>query len=206
MAINGNFYQVRVLAVLAPQIALNVFHYDVTATTGTGATEAQIALAFDNLLAAAYKAVMANPATYRGVGTKKVYPTQGLESISIANVGVGTGGANTLPFQTAALLHIQTALAGRKGRGRAYLPFPPVAGATAGGEMAAGYVALCDAVGTALKTGVTAGGGGNTNTFTLGVYHRQTSAMDLWTSVACMAKWATQRRRGDYGRPNVAPF
>lgn len=207
MANPAEIYAARIVCVLSPQIGVNVLHAICTAKAGTGATDAQIAASIDTLVAANYKALIQNNATYRGVGARRIFPTLGLESTSVASTGVGTAGANGLPLQVSGLLHIATLNATRKGRGRIYIPFPSTAAAAANGTMAAAYTVLLNALGATLSAGFSSGGGGNTNTFNWCLWHRASNTYDAWSANAQgTTKFATQRRRGDYGRQNAVPF
>lgn len=202
----NDIVQVRTCCVRAAQISLNVLHYQCTAKAGTGCTPAQMALTFDAGCAAAYKAWLDNNSTYRGVGVKTLFPTPSIEVASVANTGVGTGGAIAVPGQVSGIINLTTAVPGRKGRGRIYPGFFSTTLLTAAGELGAAGQLLLAAINTAIPFTFTSGAGGNTNQYQLIIYNRLAHVgTNVITSLA-ESKLATQRRRGDFGRTNVVPF
>lgn len=188
------------------QLGLNVMHYLAGAPTGP-VTLGQAAVTLDGIIKAAYKAWLGNPAQYRGVGFTKIWPLpRTIEENTNASAGNGTGGANLAAQQASGLIQFRTGLAGHKGRGRIYPPFPPTAIQDADGNLTAGGATLVTAIGTAIGGGFTATGGGNNVGLTLCVYNRATHAATPITSFIVRQKFATQRRRGQYGRTNILPF
>jgi hypothetical protein len=185
------------------QTALNDWFYAVTGTFGSSSTDQAAAAAVDSNFAASYKALCSSLCTYWGVRLRIVAPTvyPGVEDTS--NSGLGTNGATNMPGQVAGVMTKGTGQAGRKMRGRCFGPFPPPNAASSTGEMTAGYVALLNAVGTAAMNILTVGGAGNTAILNPCLYHRTTKTFTLLTTVNASTKWGTQRRRGDYGRPNL---
>lgn len=205
----GDVYLAQIVCT-APdsQIAVNARHWVVTAQAGTGATDTQIAAVISNQIAGSYKALLCNASLYYGVKVNKIWPLP----ISVGGSdrtgnGVGTAGVNQLPLQVSGLLTIRTAFGGRANRGRVYVPFPSTTDSQATGEPTAGYVGRLTALVTTLfPAPLTAGVGGNTTTFGPTLYHRATHLVTPITVVQSSTKWATQRRRGLYGQPNVVPF
>lgn len=206
----GDIMRIRAVTYANDQVAVNVRHFRVSAVTGTQATPLQIATAFDGALAPAYKNMMSVNANYRGVGCQKIFPLPpALESTVVANAGAGLVAGNLLSRQTAGIMTIKTASAGRKYRGRIYYPFPSVGSSDANGIPTNAYLALIGAIAIAwglvgVNTTV-AGVGGNTTLVPI-IWHRATNTYDDVTSSASSQKWATQRRRGSFGRVNVLSF
>jgi hypothetical protein len=133
---------------------------------------------------------------------------------SIAGNGVGTAGAVHLPKQTCGLISYVDGLSGRAHRGRMYVPFPSSADNVADGVPTVGYVVNLGALLTALLVPIIVVGAGGNTTIQPGLYHRaKVGPPPVPQSITILSGpptpstlWATQRRRGDYGRPNRAPL
>ena len=188
------------------QLGINVLHGIVAALAGT-ITQGQIAAAIDTGVNGPYKAWMGAPATWRGVGVTKIFPLpRVLEENTSANNGAGTGGAKLCTQQTAGLNSYHTGLAGRRFRGRMYVAFPSDTFASNDGNITAGGVTALAAVATALAFGVTVTSGPNSATIVYGCWGRVTHVFTPYGQVVSNNKFATQRRRGQYGRTNLMPF
>jgi hypothetical protein len=190
------------------QLSLNVYHYFVSAPdTGTGATDAQIAVAMDTAVAALYKACMGNTATYRGVAAQRISPLpKGVPGTTIANTGAGSVAAGILPAQTSGLISLKTLFAGRKYRGRVYPGFMALTFADVDGKMtAAGNTAITN-LRNAIPLAFTAGTVPNQSFMALCIWHRSTATFTQVGGLSNLQAFATQRRRGQSGRLNVLPF
>lgn len=189
------------------QIVENVFHYLITAVSSpVPATDQDFGDNIDSIMAPLYKPAMANLSTYRGFLTQKIWPLPVTASvISNANAGVGTLGATPQPRQVCGLTSWYTALAGHKQRGRTYWGFPASNLDSGNGVVSAAGIALYAALGSALQnlTAVVAGPRSCSCKFVL--YHRGDHTNTTITSKITRSEWATQRRRGSFGRANVSP-
>lgn len=206
--VNGMVLQFRALTIetVAIQIGINVLHYRVVNVAGGVVQDTHAALRISTGIAAAYKAWAANNVTYRGVGCKIIRPTQFLEVADTTLSGAGTGGANALPLQVSGLVKMTTALAGRHFRGRIYPAFPPANFATADGLLnAAGFTALSN-LANAIPIAATVVNGAATAQLQLVVYNRLTFVTTDVVTLTPINDFATQRRRGELGRNNIAPF
>lgn len=213
---NGDIFVVRAWTTSAEQAAVNSFYYRNISAAGTPASDQDVASAMDTLLAPLYKAVLADTDTYNGVQVQIVDPfTPGPLNMavnSIAAAGPGTIAGNVLPRQSCGITTWTTAFAGRKYRGRSYWPFPPVTLDAGEGLPTNAAVALYQALaGNILAFTFIPG---FSNTFNMVLFHRNfphatppilPTADDI-TDYATHKKWATQRRRGSYGRANVSPI
>lgn len=202
----GDIYQLRVATDEPPQCAINILHFSCTGQVGPGATLGDIAGLFASRIAARWKALIAAPATFRGVGCRLVWPTPTIEVPDTADAGAGTAGTVGLPPQTCGIVSIRNGLPGRHGRGRMYLPFPAADDNMGNGIPSAGYaIRMALLVGT-LLTPFTTGGGGASTTLAWSIYNKAAHTSALVTSQSLAAGWGTQRRRGFFGRPNPPPF
>jgi len=115
----------------------------------------------------------------------------------------GANASPTLPGQASYLISLYTNLAGRAYRGRNYVPFPMAVDQDTDNTPKAAVVTALQAVANALYIPqfITTGGGG-TMTTTPVIYHRETQDSTPIFSALVQKRYATQRRRGDYGRLN----
>jgi hypothetical protein len=124
--------------------------------------------------------------------------------------GVGAGGSVALPSQVAGLISFGSDTLGARGEGRTYVPFPPVAGNELHGKMTAAYQSALLALGTMLLGPIpcpnTPGTGSGTLTACTKVLPVIPTTSRLFSTVRVEKAWATQRRRGDFGRVRRSPF
>ncbi len=105
--------------------------------------------------------------------------------------------------QLCGMISWRTLFAGPANRGRTFFPFPCTDEDSVGGVPTIAYETILNNIATALAGPIAFGAGGMA---VLGVYHRvsrTTSPIDDWT---IQRKFATQKRRGSYGRANVSPI
>lgn len=127
--------------------------------------------------------------------------------VVVYNRTAGSDAYPPLPTQVRGLISWHTALAGRAYRGRMYLPTPGGDQITSTSGVPTGVLTDWGTLATGLVAPYSTGG----TTWIPGVYHRVPTAVissifDQITSATVSDVYATQRRSGAYGRPNVAPF
>lgn len=212
----GDLLKCRIWCSNSEQASVNTLWYQVLSVGGPPATDLDVATLLDTgFLQHALPPILNNLTTYNGVQVQIYRPIGGTYFIyaaedSVAGAGPGTAGAIALPRQTAGLTHWGTVFAGRQYRGRTYWPFPAVASDLGDGTPTSAYVSQVDTIGTAFLA-FTAVTGSGTATVQLVMMHRKPKVGDtpLPTIIRVATaenKWATQRRRGSYGRPNVSPI
>lgn len=117
----------------------------------------------------------------------------------------GTDASLTVPTQVTGLCHLATVFAGPAGRGRYYIPFPGEDAVDTDDTPTAAWVAVWQAYFDANSiTNVihnTAGTGEIRADMVL--YHRATGTSTYLNSVYVKKMFATQKRRGDYGKLNA---
>lgn len=191
------------------QVSVNTMHYRITAIT-PGTLIQDIVDAYDATEAPLVRPMLVVDATYRGVSGQKIRGATENLALSVANTGVGTGGVVPLPSQTCGIVTKRSLQAGRSGRGRMYWPFPATVDCDpATGQPVALYISGLDAWATAsiaITIGFLTVPG-----FGMRAVLKQSLVADytLWPELASWTsqlKWATQRRRGAYGRLNALPF
>lgn len=201
--------QVRAWSSDAEQAAVNTWYYNILGVpTGGVVTIFDFATAFDVVIETLYKSLLANTATYDGIQCVVINEVPLPRSVAnVTSAGIGTGGAIGMARQTAGLLSWETLFAGPGKRGRTFFPFPSTSDdvglglpsngyqvkmGTLANDMlffenftgASGGLALCELV---LKSKP-----GFTTTPIEGFFPRP--------------RWATQKKRGSFGRVNVSPI
>lgn len=206
MALN-DIYRVTVGTYWGFQVGLNVTHWRVSIIVGAQPGDPIIAAAFDAGFAGVYKTLMHAQATYYGVRVQKIEPQPVLfPAVSANNSGIGTAGAAGLPSQNSGLVTFRTPYAGRSFRGRLYMPFPAEQdNVDATGRPTNGYITNLNALANFYRTPLVAQLAGNSVTLELGVRGRSIPSFIVVNAHVVRPFWATQRRRGDFGRPNVIP-
>lgn len=187
------------------QVAMMTPHAVVTGVGGAPATDQDVADYMDAGLEVLLKPLMAADAEYRGLIVQKIYPAPKAAFVdSNGFAGIGTAGAVSLPRQSAGLISLRTALAGPANRGRMYVPFPSVTDNATDGVPTAGYVTKLNSFASNLIAGLaTVNVGGRTAALQLVIWHRTLNNWTPVTTYQSSALWATQRRRGSYGRANT---
>jgi len=185
--------------------------YFCNASAGAGATDLQLATQANATLAPIYKTILNNNATYHGIQTQLYRLGQPFAAQQdSSSTGAGTAGATAMARQVAGITTLTTAYSGRRYRGRIYWPFPATAADTGNGVPTAGYLTILDSLGIYLINTIVVGSGGNTSTLIPVLQHAAgktpTPAPTPLLDALPVGKWATQRRRGSYGRVNVSPI
>ena len=134
---------------------------------------------------------------------QKLRPLPMLVEVCTANdVGPGVVLGEALPRQSAGLIRLKSAMAGRSGRGRAYIPFPGEADNTVGAVPTPGYGTRLAILAGLLGSAVDVTEGVNTEAWAPVVFHRTTGTADLIVATQVINLWHTQRRRGSLGAAN----
>lgn len=191
----------------AEQAAVNTFHYKVTAVGGTIATLEDMIANIDAAVATLYKGILNQQATYDGILGQIVFPPPLMvHAVDVSSAGAGAGGAQGAARQVAGLIRWGTPLAGPGGRGRNYLPFTAADDSDGIGKPSAAYQASAASFAVAISSFTAVSAGGRTATVAFGLKKRNAGIINLVTSGNVEPKWATQKRRGSFGRPNSSPF
>jgi hypothetical protein len=206
----GDIVRARLVTMCADQLGECILHYSVVGPGPTTATDADMASALDSALFADVLLCLAADTTYRGFGVQIINRLRLLtEQVGNSNAGIGTASVHSGSKQSAALCTWRSAFAGRSGRGRSYFPFIPSPFYTTSGELTAGiggavpaYQSLADGIRGFTLVSV----GGRTAHVEFDILTKVGMVLTKIVSGTVSARPATQRRRGDFGRPNVAPF
>jgi len=211
----GDILEVRTVCSNADQIAINVMHYRVTFLTGAapGCLLSEIATDLSNHFNAGYQLVMPATAAYRGTGVKNLMPPATQEAVSIASAGPGVVGGTEIPQQVSYLVNLKSENSGRGYRGRFYPGFVTSLHVNTSGNMNAAGITAIQLLATNTPIVRTITVGGNSTTIQMVILRRQEKKLPLpfptyvdVVSVNARLAFATQRRRGDFGRTNQAPL
>lgn len=209
----GDYLQFRVCCYVPTQIALNILHYRVLSTVGGAMDINQAATAFSSLVAIQYKALMSSQASFRGVGCTNLSVPRTREYAGVANAGVGTAGALNSQTQVSWLIRLRGANAGRKSIGHIYPGFPSQTYVTAAGEQTAAGLIVLTNLASQFGPSLVLTSGANALNMEMVIRNKDltvpvpktptgTDVFQLYPAPL----WATQRRRGDFGRANPLPF
>lgn len=212
----GDVYQVRCVSYTPSQICVNSLYCLVTGVTGTEPSPGQLALTIDNNLSVGYIPLISTNARWRGISVQLQSSPKPVPSTSIVNDAVGGGSGDLLPAQTSYVIAFTNGIANRHGRGRIYPGFGPESNNTASGFLAsAGQIILQSLanlmIGSFVNTQVSPAG---TNTLqwvhrTVTKFPPPTPPLVAYQNIVTAVgrpRWATQKRRGQYGRVNILPF
>lgn len=203
----GEIVRARWYCFYDSQIAINQMFYECVNAVGSSATDQVAAARLDLLAASVYPAILPNVANYLGASVQIVAGTLYPLVTSNANAVAGADGSAPLPTQNCGIITKNVLAAGKGRKGRLYMPFPTVAFNAANDRPTLAYQANMGTWAATLVTGaITVGGGGNTIDLVPIVYNPADPAKKTNIIGATVKPlWATQRRRGDYGRTNL-PF
>jgi hypothetical protein len=208
MAID-DIWQFDMVCAQGNQISINRLFFIVTVQPAAWPGDQLLADTMSGNAGNFYKPLLCDVSSYRGLLARKLtLPPPLPPRPSVAGKGPGTGATGALPCQVSGIITLLTGLAGRKFRGRLYIPFPGPSDSTA----AANPVPTDAYVGKLTNFAVNIissfdvdDGAGNTAHLSPIIYHRSGGTDTLVIGHRSNKAWATQRRRGDYGRPNVPP-
>lgn len=209
---------VQAWIVNAEQAAVNNFWFTCTNPGNGACTAVMVADDVDTIMAPLYKASLGVNSNYQGIRAAIAYRLSVLFneqwSEETIDAGPGTVAGTQLPRQSAGLSSWQTSFRGRHYRGRTYWPFPPTAFDTGDGLPTAAAITAYEALAAGIlsyQLNVATGA-----IFALAVFSRprifpppkppQVYQTTLIQSHSTALKWATQRRRGSFGRANVSPI
>lgn len=205
---NGSIIQARIFLSCQNQVAINVFHWEFAGDPGTGPWHlSEIGDALVPDWALDYKAALSAEAFFAGIGLQVIQPTPTIEVVDQAGAGIGDVAGSLAPKQACGFIKKLSLQPGRHKNGRIYVAFPSASSFDTAGQTTGPYdsslLNLADDLCTTQSR--TVGGAGFTCKPV--IYHRA-APWTVWQVFGAQVsrRVATQRRRGDYGRPNALPF
>jgi hypothetical protein len=201
----NDFVQVNLYGQSAAQGSQNAFHFKCTSIVGAGALVSDAAILMDATFASLMKALMSNESGYTGTMVQVVAPTRKPFAVANANAGAGVAGTPGVARQVAGLFSKITSFTGQANRGRFYIPFPAAADDDTNGFPTAGYMTRMGFLAAAVIQNFTITSGADTSTIEAVIFHKGSPGTTTTVITAtARQKWATQRRRGSYGKPNYS--
>jgi len=189
------------------QASFCTVHYKVTGVGVSVGTLNDFAINWSALVAPKIKPLIANTAAFDGVICQVVSPLPLMARVLYgADTGVGTGGAVGQARQVAGLIRFTTDFAGPGFRGRNYLPFPSTTSSQTYGTPTAAYIAAALVLADAIRGFTAVANGGRTATVQMGLFRRAGSLFTPCTGDDAGSDWATQKRRGTFGKANIPPI
>lgn len=186
----GDIFRVTIQGKQAGETWVNVMHYRESAT-GVGNAETELADSCDAVLGPAYKTFLSHDASYDQVAVQRIDPLPvSYTVIDNTNAGIGLVAQDMLPPANAMTVTKKTAYAGRKYRGRVFLPGIPKTYTSDGGFTAGGLAAgqlLADDLKSPRLPGAW--------TFTPILWHRSSRTYTVLTDMTARQVPRVQRRR-----------
>lgn len=178
----------------------------VCSVAGGGDSRLALATAFNAPLLANVPSTLRTDNFYYGVKLSTHNLTPPPSPVTIISNTAGTSTADQLPTQARGLLTFATAVGGRSGRGRIYTFTPTVTYQGPAGSPLTSYKTVWNTIVGALFT-FSVGG----STWILCLAHRSKTKPYTFTQDPILGhnmdlKWATQRRSGETGKVNAAPW
>lgn len=198
--------EVRFVCKANNQYSVNVRHFLVAAGMIGAPTLDTAAGGFDAKFAPLFKAILAQGASFFGVGVRRISPTVSLESLSLVGRGAGLVTGDLMSTQTTSVATVRTSLPGRKNRGRMFLPYPSETDNDATGRPLATYMATANAICVPLYSQTTYTVGAQNFKADGVLWHRSTRTYTPIAQAYVRPDWGTQRRRSQINRPDRAPF
>lgn len=208
----GDIVRLVVYTKLGDQAGINVLHYQVLASPPDDSFDMSlIGDSWDaQTMYTKYRTVMNESSAYAGIGLRRVWPDETIEFFYTVGAGAGAAEGDTLPTQVCGLIKKKSSMPGHGRAGRIYIPFPSEGDSDAVGKPRVAYQdALQDIV-----TGLVAFRNVALDKLINMVMYRypRTTPTVVERRVTPVERlivsdrWATQRRRGDYGRLNILPI
>lgn len=188
--------------------AFNRLAYEITALGAGTPTDLTFVSAFDVAINTDWKAILANNVAYRGCfATLHAFgdPTPFIRQVATGNAGVGTFGTDMIAAQVAGLIKWKTPRAGRKERGRMYVPGVAKSAVDTTEHPTTAYKTALDTVATDI-IGFTSASFAGTSCSCRLCLRNKVGTLTTITDFEISPKWATQKRRGDYGRQSLGPL
>jgi hypothetical protein len=203
----NEIYKVQLVCTFGEQTSINRSWWQVKSVTGLLPSDQNFADRLAGTLALDFKLALSASATYRGVSVQKVYPLPAYDFVtSLINQGPGGTPLNPLPRQVSGFIQLLTGFAGKRYKGRMYMPFPAAGSSGTDAHPTAPYLAALAAIANWFCTDLTVTAGIETAVLRAGLWHQTQPSLIPFIDNVENPEWATQRRRGDKGRPNSPPF
>lgn len=207
MLADNDILEIKIGTYSGNQCGINVSRWIVKDRVLAGVSDQDVAGVFSQALAVLMREVLSGTASFYGVQVKRVAP--GLPHAPVvdhSHISPGIRGNKALPRQVSGIITLSTQVAGRENQGRMYVPFPDESdnvdiSASPSEELKLKYNALGLYMSTVTPVVV---GTDSCNIFPV-LWHRESDTYTNIVGYIARPRWATQRRRGQYGAANNYP-
>lgn len=184
----------------------NGYHYGVSSIVGAPTLE-DFAANFEAAVFANYQASMSTSCSFDGVEAsiinRAMYPTPATSNV---HSGAGTIADDPMPGQVSGIISWVTAFSGPLFRGRSYLGNLAVTAINAIGTPTNGALGLFAAIALNAFQFALSSSGGNSAFLTYILWHRKIAGFNIILGLNLPPKFATQKRRGNYGKNRTPPI
>lgn len=202
----GDVVQINYVTSFKAQEGILTTHWQVSAVAGLSPTALDVANQLFSTRGVLLRSCMSRQSKLNWVSVQHILPAPRLLAVtSNLAAAAGSGGLAPLPGQICGLFTKITPNAGPAFRGRGFVPWPSEAdNDDVLAVPTAAYLTKIDNLAVSLTINFTVNiGGGNAVAFQPVLFHRATNTATIITGSITRTRWATLRRRGDRGRPNV---
>lgn len=203
---DSQIIEVKSWCFLEEQAGINVHFFKTSAVTA-GFHLADLCDSLSSQFALHLPGMMSPDAEYLGLQGRVVFPEPISSTLdSIVGRGPGTAIGDPLPKQTCGLIKWQASVAGPRGRGRTYVPFPSSAYNAPSSKPDGAYMSALADFAAFLTNDITVTGLSGNATLNKVLWNTGGVLEELVIQATPREKWATQRRRSDFGATNARPF
>lgn len=210
---NGDLLECTFCCNTTSQIGLNIIHLQMVTQGATPMSLLDVSQSLDVIFNPLYRALMPTLGIWRGIATRNLMAPRTIMFPYIGNTGPGGPGTTLMPTQTSYIIKLRGYIAGRKAVGHIYPAFPDgLFGTSVGGMTSGAYISL-GALASRFATLAAISNGAASSVVQLVIRNKDVTIggvkVPQWSTVQtvlAIQKWATQRRRGQFGRTNSTPF
>lgn len=199
-------YEFKTYCIQGDQISINVGNYLVASLTGAGLTDQELADAFGTDASFRYKGWLNSVAQYVGCSVRNLSVPLSPAVTSTNGAGSGSATGDPLPRQVSGLIHVETATGGRTGKGRKYVGFGTEQWNGTDGNLTLGGFFVLDSVANLWGLPKAYAVGLRITGLQPCVRNRVSGNFTPIIKSHPDDRWATQKRRGSFGRQNPIPF
>lgn len=206
----GDILLYQMVCQQSEQVAYTGIHYRVGTVNLPAPTLGELVQGLDQVFASLIKNLVSSEAQYKGSILRRVWPKPPSPMAGVIDAaGPGLVVGTLMARQVSGVISKVTALAGRAYRGRCYTPFPAIASNVSNGVPTPVFLTALNALATELAEVQTIIAVAPVDLHPV-IYHKGPKPPEGTYHDLIGTKgrqfWATQRRRGSFGRPNSSPI
>jgi len=200
----ANLYSFKVFTYCFGQMSVNTLYFIPTINAGFGASSGKVAKAMFDNMKAAWRDCIPVAAELLGAKVQEVLPAPlKLPGVVVEGSLTGTEAGDPMPTGLSITATLQTGFAGISRRGRIFFPFISNVRLDTDGHPEGNICNLIKNAIEVITNYTSATVDGTDYSFQWVVYSRTSNLKTPIVNIRVLPKWATQRRRGDFG--NLEP-